>query len=134
MNTKSVLVGNAFPFALIRRPATVKPISPSEAQDHLAEGFASFWGHSNTAKAAKEQLGVDVTPRTARPALALDSDHFPSLDGVAYSKVLVLSPEYAKGFRPAIGEEVSADKITGWAPVLIDFCDGEYGCYPPIKP
>ena len=117
---EKILVGNTFPVALIRRRVLISPVSVAQAKAML-KNFASFWGHANTLAAAKEQLGVDVAPKTERPAIQLGEDNFPILDGELFRKVLVLSPSYANGFRPAIGEEVSSDKIVGWQCLLFDF-------------
>lgn len=77
-------------------------------------GVASFWGHANTLSAAAALLGADITPVSERPALHLNADGFPSLDGQSFDTCWVLSPDYVSGFRPSIGEEVSTEKITGW--------------------
>lgn len=116
-----ILIGNTYPPALVRRRVVVTPISVDEARDHLANGFESFWGHTNTAGLGTEILGVDVLPETERPAVTLGDEGFPVLNGVTARKVLVLSPDYVPGYRPAIGEEVPADKITGWQCLLWDF-------------
>lgn len=118
-----ILVGNTYPPALIRRPVQVTPITLEQAQGLLKRGFVSFWGHTNTLAAAREQLGVDVTPETERPAIVLDSDNFPTCEGVTANQVLVLSPTYTAGFRPEIGskEEIPADKVIGWQCLLFDF-------------
>ena len=75
---------------------------------------ASFWGHTSTIHAANAILGIDVTPATARPPIQLSPDGLPSLDGIVFTECFALSPDYVPGFRPAIGEEVPAGKITGW--------------------
>lgn len=118
---KTVLVGNTFPLTLVRRECRINPISLEAAKSILSRGFISFWGHANTITAAQAQLGVDVTPETERPALTLNKDGLPGLDGVHTDTVLVLSPRYRQGFRPAIGVEVSAEDIEGWEPLLITF-------------
>lgn len=115
------LVGNTFPLTLVRRECVIKPISFDDALARLAGGVASFWGHTNTLAAAKQQLGVDVSPATERPALKLDDNGLPSLDGAVYKEVLVLSPSYAPGFRPQVGVEVKAEEILGWEPLLVSF-------------
>lgn len=118
---KTILLGNTFPLTLVRRECRITPIGVEEAKDLLSLGFVSFWGHANTAAAAQSQLGVDVNPKTERPALVLDKDGLPGLDGVHTNTVLVLSPRYRQGFRPAIGVEVSEEDIEGWDPLLIVF-------------
>jgi hypothetical protein len=117
-----LLVGNSFPFPLIRRRVVIEPLSDGEARDLLmGRGFVSFWGHGNTLHAAREFLGVDLAPRTSRPALTLDEANIPSLDGMSSSDVLVISPEYAPGYRPEIGQEVPIEKILGFQALLITF-------------
>lgn len=110
-----VLLGSTFPLSLIRRRVTITPADMGELRSFLAHRpVASFWGHANTLAAATAMLGVDVAPRTARPALSLTDDGLPSLDGHAFDECWVLSPEYTPGYRPAIGEEVPPDRILGW--------------------
>lgn len=116
-----VLLGNTFPLTLVRRAAIIRPIGMEDAKHLLEGGFVSFWGHSNTAAVAKAQLGVDVSPDTERPALVLDEDGLPGIGGYHTDKVLVLSPTYRSGFRPAIGVEVSEADIVGWEPLLVTF-------------
>lgn len=114
----TILLGNTYPPALVRRRVVITPITLEAAIKLLANGFESFWGHTNTIQAANEQLGVDVRPKTERPAVILDKEGFPSLNGIIATKVLVLSPNYANGFRPQIGEEVPLEKLTGWQCLL----------------
>lgn len=116
-----VLLGNTYPLNLVRRRVSIEPCSIEDAVAMLGAGFASFWGHTNTAAAAKAQLGFDVLPKTERPALKLNEEQLPTLDGETYTKVLVLSPSYRPGFRPAIGVEVEAGDIVGWEPLLVTF-------------
>ena len=116
-----VILGNTFPLTLVRRQVSIKPISLAEAKALLEDGFVSFWGHSNTAAVAKAQLGFEVSPETERPALVLDENGLPGIGGVHSDKVLVLSPSYRPGFRPAIGVEVGPDDIVGWEPLLVQF-------------
>lgn len=116
-----ILLGNTFPLALVRRIVTIEPIRVEDAQIIISDSEVvdSFWGHANTLAAAEATLGVSVRPKVERPALVLDPDGLPSLDGVSYSTVLVLSPDYAPGFRPAIGQEVPAEAILGWQALLL---------------
>lgn len=117
-----ILIGSTFPLALIRRPVKIRPALLRELKAAIrnADSVASFWGHGNTIAAANEILGIDVTPRTERPAVILDRKH-PSLDGVRYSVVWVLSPDYIPGFRPQIGVEVQPDQIVGWQTLKLMF-------------
>ena len=116
-----VLLGNTFPLTLVRRGTFIEPVSLETAKTLLEVGFASFWGHANTAAVAKAQLGFDVAPKTERPALKLNEEQLPTLDGETFTKVLVLSPSYRAGFRPAIGVEGGPDDIVGWEPLLVTF-------------
>ena len=74
----------------------------------------SFWGHENTLAAANAFFGEDLTPKSARPALALSENLLPMLDGLEFRECWVFSPNYAEVGRPALGEEVSAVKIKSW--------------------
>ena len=117
-----VLVGNTFPFALLRRDADLRVISVDELRATLADAeIASFWGHENTRAAAEALLGVPLRPATERPALALSPDFLPSLDGRVFRTCFVLAPDYRPGYRPAIGEETSPSDILGWHALRIDW-------------
>ena len=111
-----VLIGNSFPLVLIRRRVTIAPVPGKEIRQRLlsAGKVVSFWGHLNTLPAAEAFLGVPLAPERERPALTLDEEKFPVLDGARFTECHVLSPDYRTGFRPAIGQEVSADEISGW--------------------
>ena len=110
-----VLIGNTFPLSLIRRRVEIAPVALAELVALLQNRpVASFWGHTSTIHAANAILGIDVTPATARPPIQLSPDGLPSLDGIVFTECFALSPDYVPGFRPAIGEEVPAGKITGW--------------------
>lgn len=116
VNDRKILVGNAFPFSLIRcGRLTVESKSPEELRSALnGAEVMSFWGHGNTRAAAESLLGVSLAPRTERPALSLSADGRPMLDGHTFDTCWIVSPDYPGGFRPAIGVEVSADLIKGW--------------------
>lgn len=117
-----ILLGNAFPLSLIRRPVRIEPRPLADLQAEAARrGFVSFWGHANTLAAAGKVLGFDPTPATARPALTLNDDLLPTLDGAIFDEVWVLSPDYTDGFRPKIGEEVAAVQISGWQVLRVEF-------------
>ena len=113
---EDILIGNSFPFVLIRRKVTVSPIPDEELRKRLASAgkIVSFWGHGNTLAAAEAFLGVPLAPERERPALSLDDEKFPVLDGERFTECFVLSPDYRTGFRPAIGQEVAADDISDW--------------------
>ena len=112
----AVLIGNSFPLVLIRRRVSIAPFSPEDLQRRLAsaEKIFSFWGHRNTLPAAEAFLGIPLAPGRERPAIALDEEKFPVIDGKRFTECFVLSPDYRPGFRPAIGQEVEPDQISGW--------------------
>lgn len=121
-----VLLGNTFPQALVRRMVLTEPISMDEAKYILQDrGFVSFWGHANTFGVAEEVLGVSVKTLTDRPAISLNERQFPSLDGVETDTVIILSPNYRLGYRPAIGEEAKSEDILGWQCLKMWFADWE---------
>ena len=110
-----ILIGNSFPFSLIRREVVVKPRSLDDLREALSNRpWLSFWGHANTAAAASELLGHNIRPATERPALTLDETKLPNLDGTSCRECWILSPDYSPGYRPAPNQEVAADKILGW--------------------
>ncbi len=110
-----VLIGSTFPLSLIRRKVQIEPSSLSELSALAARAVVhSFWGHSNTYAAASAMLGFNVAPRKERPAISLDEDKLPALDGISFRDCWILSPDYVSGFRPEIGAEVSPGKIANW--------------------
>lgn len=110
-----ILLGSTFPLSLIRRKVVIEPQAIESLKELLRTcAVASFWGHQSTLGLAQSILGADLMPRTERPALRLTQDNLPELDGQVFSECWVLSPEYVPGFRPAIGEEVPAEKIRSW--------------------
>jgi len=123
MSNASVLIGNTFPFALLRRNANVRTLSLGDLRAALAGArTASFWGHENSRSAAEAVLGgVSLRPATERPALTLTPDGLPSLDGRAFRSCFVLAPDYRPGYRPAIGEEPGPSDILGWHALRIDW-------------
>ena len=115
--TKSkILIGNSFPFSLIRCDRlTVEQRPIAELKANLADAeIASFWGHANTRIAAEAVLGVSLMPSVERPALTLSPEGLPMLDGDTFDTCWLLSPDYPEGFRPAIGTEVGPEQIAGW--------------------
>ena len=111
-----VLIGNSFPFSLVRCARLVVESKPLAALKEALVGaeVVSFWGHENTRAAAEGVLGVSLRPRTERPAVTLSSRSRPMLDGDEFDTCWLLSPDYPEGFRPAIGAEVTPDQIAGW--------------------
>lgn len=117
-----IFVGNVFPTTLVRRRVVIEPIDANDARAILdREQFMSYWGHENTLQIASAIAGVDLTPPIARPALQLAADGLPSFNGESAHTVLVLSPEYKPGFRPAPGTEVSENEILGWQWLIVKF-------------
>ncbi len=117
-----ILLGNSFPLTLIRRRAVIGPRPLADLQAAAAQhGFLSYWGHANTLPAARAVLGFDPAPPGHRPALTLSPDQLPTLEDRTFTEVWVLSPDYAPGFRPEIGKEVSAESIGGWQVLRISF-------------
>ena len=117
-----ILVGNIFPTSLIRRSCMVEVKTMQDLINAL-EGrqLVSFWGHTNTLGAVKAKFGLDLTPRTERPAVSLTAEALPTLGGEIFPCVWVVSPDYRAGFRPAVGVEVSPEDILDWHVVLYRF-------------
>ena len=119
---KNYGIGNTFPTSLIRRTVCIKPIDKDYLGILVGESnLHSYWGHPNTIEAAKNFLGFDVTPPSARRAIVLTSDNLPTLDGVLLDGIIVVSPTYAAGYRPAEGEVSSPDKIMCWQLLYVEF-------------
>jgi hypothetical protein len=119
-SAKHILLGSTFPLSLVRRRVVIVPSSLETLKAQMAGSIlCSFWGHANTLASASRVLGRDVTPGIQRPALELNDDGLPVLQDEVFRECWVLSPDYVPGFRPAIGEEVSENKITGWQVLLI---------------
>lgn len=111
-----VLVGNAFPLSLVRN---TRLLVESKSVDDLrgmlvGAEVVSFWGHENTRDAAEAVLGVSLAPETPRPAITLSAEARPQLAGRTFDTCWVLSPDYRRDFRPAIGQEVPLSAIRGW--------------------
>lgn len=110
-----LLVGNNIPMGLIRRAVIIFPITLEKVRDCLQEGpWLSFWGDQGTLKAARELLGVDLSPAVKTPVVKLSKENFPMLDGEIARKVLVISPTY-------IGEAVPSEAIAAWQYLLIQW-------------
>lgn len=118
----SFITGNSFPLSLVRRAVTIRPVEMSYYLELLKNGdWESFWGHENTLAAVRSICSCDLTPKTARPAVTVNSEGYPELFGKQYRKCLVLSPEYEAGFRPVLNSEVPMEKICGWQVLEIDW-------------
>ena len=119
---QKVLIGNTFPLGLARRRITIEPVPLGILRDHLdGRQVASFWGHASTLAVARDVLGVDLTPETARPALVLNDEGYPTLNGTVFDEVWVLSPDYQPGYRPQIGEEATRSRIVGWQVIRLSW-------------
>lgn len=122
MDKAKILIGNSFPLSLIRRKVVITPCTLDELQKKLENAqIVSFWGHRNTLNVINQLLGKDLTPETERPVLTLSPDNNPVLDGAEFSECWILSPDYRKNFRPAIGEEVTVNDIIFWQCLKISF-------------
>jgi len=121
----SVLIGNAFPMTLVRRHRVSVADVPLQTVVAAARAgrVHSFWGHENTRAAAEALLGVGLRPTSPRPAITLDAEDYPTLDGERFTACYVLSPDYREGFRPAIGEEVAGEDILGWHALKLTWRD-----------
>jgi hypothetical protein len=112
---KGILIGNSFPFSLIRRPVSIRPRDTKEMIKRMQSmNWTSFWGHENTLTAASEVLGSDIRPKSERPALQLSSDGFPMLEGESFDEAWILSPCFKNNFRPSIGQELHAEDVENW--------------------
>ncbi len=113
---KKILIGNSFPFSLVRCARLVAESSSLSVlkKELVGARVVSFWGHANTRSAAEELLGVSLEPKVERPALLLSDDARPMLDGEVFDVCWLLSPDYLEGFRPPIGSEVALSQIDGW--------------------
>lgn len=112
---EGVLVGNVFPTSLMRARCQVVPSTLDELRNAVAgKNIVSFWGHANTLGVAQDFTGLDLTPKTERPAIMLNKVNHPSLGGENFDGCWVVSPDYRPGFRPAIGTEVTASEISSW--------------------
>ena len=110
-----ILIGNSFPMSLIRRKVTIEPAELNIS----GKTVASYWGHSNTIAVASDFVGSDLTPKVDRPQISLNSENLPILNGAVFSECWIISPNYKNNFRPAIGEEVSAETIASWQTLKI---------------
>ncbi len=119
-NKSSILIGNAYPLSLVRRPVRIVPATREEL--HAAANgktIASFWGHANTLVEAECFCGLPLAPGNDRPAIRLQESGLPSLGGQTFCECWILSPDYIRNLRPAVGEEVPAEHIGGWTVLKI---------------
>lgn len=113
---RKVLIGNSFPLSLVRgHRVEIEEIGVDALRCVLAESEpVSYWGHENSRSVAEQVVAVSLKPAVERPAMTLDGEGFPTLDGRRYTECHVLSPDYAAGYRPAIGAEVPPEAIRSW--------------------
>ncbi|HAB19682.1 MAG TPA: hypothetical protein PLX89_26155 [Verrucomicrobiota bacterium] len=117
-----ILVGNSFPLSLIRRRAVIDPARPAELRARIERArVASLWGHPSTLPAVSAIAGYDLKPATDRPTLRLSDQLLPELDGEAFFECWIVSPDFAPGYRPAVGEEVAPERILGWQILRLTF-------------
>ena len=124
MKKEKILLGSSWPMTLVRRCVRIDVISIGILRQYLKEAdgkFHSFWGHQNTIAAANRLLGVDVTPKTERPAVELTYEGLPTFEGEVFWRVYILNPDYRPGFRPQIGQEVGEEDITGWTCLRVTY-------------
>ena len=112
---KNILIGNSFPLSLITRSVRIDIADLEEFKSTIRDcRLVSFWGHSNTLAIASSILGRSLEPRSKRPAIKLSNEGYPTLEGTTFTECWVLAPDYPEGFRPKIGEEVTASDILFW--------------------
>lgn len=110
-----LLIGNSFPLSLIVRRVVFEPRPIKELREKMKEAIAvSFWGHSSTWASASAAVERDVSPSSGRPALLLDADGATSFEGESSGAGCVILPEFAPGFRPAVGQEMKQEDIRDW--------------------
>ena len=117
MSEKKILLGNAFPLALIRRKVVIEPKAVEDLKRVLADcdnEVISFWGHNNTLHQVCDILNYDIKPKYDRPAVELNDANLPELEGTIFTECWIISPDYVSGLRPQIGEEIPSSKIIGW--------------------
>lgn len=118
----AILVGNTFPMTLVRRKVSIEPIVIGSWL-WAGEKIVSFWGHENTRTTAEQMLGVSLKPDVERPAITLNDEGLPMLNGQTFKEVYLLNPDYKPGFRPVPGREVTPDEIIGWTMLRVQFLE-----------
>lgn len=117
------LVGNSFPWTLVRRRIDAVPVSVDQFRREAAvAGTVSFWGHPDSLADASEFCGIDLTPSCERPVLVLSPEGLPMLNGETFRRCYLISPEYGAAFRmPLIPGDVAPPPITAWRILRIDW-------------
>lgn len=119
---EKILIGNGFPTNLIRQSVKITPMDICEFRKLLKISEpVSFWGHENTLQNASDFIGIDLTPVEKRPVVHLNKNDFPIYNGCEFRKCFILSADFVANFRPAIGEEVTLEKIKGWTVLKIEW-------------
>ncbi|MDD2479518.1 MAG: hypothetical protein PHS31_06470 [Victivallaceae bacterium] len=123
---KIILIGNAFPLTLVRRPVQITLATIAELRNEFKDAqIYSFWGHDNTMVAASRAIGFTLKPEIPRPVLELDANDLPCLDGMSFSCCWIVSPNYIEHFRPEPGAEVPLSMIKDWQilKIIWERCD-----------
>lgn len=117
-----ILIGNTFPWPLIRRRIQAAPVSPEEFRKKIRMGkvIRSFWGHPDTVREASAFCGVDLTPEEDRMVLTLSPRGFPCLGDEEFRECYIVSPEYEYFFRPGTPAG-KAPEIIGWVILQINW-------------
>lgn len=111
-----ILIGNSFPLGLVARNTRIYP-STRDMLQRVARGceIHSFWGHAGTLRQVGGFLGMDLTPRTPRPALSLDPGGWPVLDGISFRECWIVTPFQRGGGRPPVaGDDAPGRTVDHW--------------------
>lgn len=110
-----ILIGNAFPLALMRRKVTIEPMHLDDLRAAIEnQSICSFWGHENTLEYACQLTGIDLRPHCERPIIHISSDGYPMLCDNVFTCCWIVSPNFKDHYRPSIGEEAPEDLIDSW--------------------
>ena len=112
----NALIGNSFPWSLVRRQLVATPVSLAQFQCETAGvRIVSFWGHPDTLAAASQFCGIDLTPRVERTVLTLSSNDLPALNGEEFRCCYLVSPDYREAFRQPLAMDAQiVPEIVGW--------------------
>lgn len=109
-----ILVGNSFPYGLIAHPVRVEPRTLNALRRAASKAeIVSFWGHADSLDALRDETGLDLSPGAHRPAVSLDADGYPSLNGESFTEVWIVAPRYPRGVRPRTADSAPVD-IESW--------------------
>lgn len=122
---QKALIGNSFPWSLVRREITAVPLTVAEFRQEIAEiQLVSFWGHPETLADVSGLCGRDVTPQQKRLALSLSPEKLPELNGTAFRVCYLVSPDYRVSFRPSLNPDPECPEtpeIDGWSILKINW-------------